>query len=188
MHCASLLYWWVRAGKPCICNFPLALDRIRGRKSKEFIYVNNNDLTPKFLIEFANEHRGERVEEESLLLVIDEAQMLFNSRDWGKQGRDEWLNFFTIHGHLGYRIVLIAQYDRMLDRQIRSLIEYEYVHRKVSNIGWKGKLLSLFSFGNLFLCVKVWYPMKERVGSEFFRAKKFYYDIYDSYGEFTAPD
>ena len=120
-------------------------------------------------------------------MVIDECQRIFNARDWGQKGRGEWLTFFTLHRHLGYDIVLIAQFDRMLDRQIRSLIEYEYIHRKVSNFGWKGKLLSCFALGNLFVTVKVWYPMKEKVGSEFFRAKKMYYGLYDTFATFDSP-
>ena len=38
---------------------------------------------------------------------------------------------FSQHRKLGYRVILIAQFDRMLDRQIRSVLEYEYIHRKV---------------------------------------------------------
>lgn len=60
----------------------------------------------------------------------------------------------------------------MIDRQIRSLIEYELVHRKVSNYGLIGKILSMISIGNLFVSVKIWYPMKEKVGSQFFKAHK----------------
>ena len=40
-------------------------------------------------------------------------------------------------------MILIAQFDRMLDRQIRSVIEYEHIHRKVKNIGVWGKCLIL---------------------------------------------
>lgn len=69
-------------------------------------------------------------------------------------------------------MVLVAQFDRMLDRQIRSLIEYEWIHRKVSNFGIQGKLISAFCGGKLFVAVKVWYPMKEKVGSEFYMYRK----------------
>ena len=98
------------------------------------------------------------------------------------------LTFFTLHRHLGFDIILIAQFDRMLDRQIRALIEYEYIHRKVSNFGWKGKILSLLALGNLFVTVKVWYPMKEKVGSEFFKCKRKYYSLYDTYMMLDAPE
>lgn len=190
LHTARFLYWWLKGGNPCICNFNIDLSRIKTLKKKEFVYKDNSELTPDFLIEYAKDYassHGGRVREGSLVLVIDECQLLFNSRDWVKSGRNEWLAFFTMHRHLGYDIVLIAQFDRMIDRQIRSLIEYEYIHRKVSNFGIKGKIISLFAFGNLFVCVKVWYPLKEKVGSEFFRAKKRYYALYDTYLMFTNP-
>ena len=74
----------------------------------------------------------------------------------------------------------------MLDRQIRALIEYEYIHRKVSNFGWKGKILSLLAFGNLFVSVKIWYPMKEKTSSEWYRAKKMYYGLYDTFAMFDG--
>lgn len=191
LHTARILYFWVKTGKVCICNFNIDLSKIKTVKKKEFVFKNNPDLTPDFLIGFAKDYadaHGGRIKEGSIILVLDECQLLFNSRDWVKSGRQEWLTFFTLHRHLGYDIILIAQFDRMIDRQIRSLIEYEYIHRKVSNFGWKGKILSLFAFGNLFVCVKVWYPLKEKVGSEFFRAKKRYYSLYDTYLMFDDPN
>ena len=180
------LYWWIRAGRPCICNFALATDKIKHSRTQDFHFVREDDLTPAYLIKFAQEHikKTGKVKEGSILLVIDECQRMFNARDWGQKGRQDWLSFFTLHRHLGYDIILIAQFDRMLDRQIRALIEYEYIHRKVSNFGWKGKLLSCLAFGNLF--VKVWYPMKEKVGSEWFRAKKRYYGLYDTFATFDG--
>lgn len=185
---AMTLYWWIRAGRPCICNFALATDKIKHSRTQDFHFVREDKLTPAYLIKFAQEHikKTGKVKEGSILLVIDECQRIFNARDWGQKGRQDWLSFFTLHRHLGYDIILIAQFDRMLDRQIRALIEYEYIHRKVSNFGWKGKLLSCLAFGNLFVTVKVWYPMKEKVGSEWFRAKKRYYGLYDTFATFEG--
>ena len=67
-------------------------------------------------------------------------------------------------------------------------MEYEYRHRKVSNYGVVGFLMSAVFLGNLFVSVKIWYPMKEKVGSEFFIAKKKYYSLYDTFSLFSAPD
>ncbi len=183
LHVANVLYWWLRGGHPAIGNFDINVDKIGGKGKKKYTFLRNDELTPKYLINYANEIIKERgkVKEDSILLVIDECQLLFNARDWSQKGRSDWLHFFTLHRHLGYTVILIAQFDRMIDRQVRSLIEYEYIHRKVSNYGWKGKIISLLAFGNLFVSVKVWYPMKEKVGSEFFRAKKLYYQLYDTY-------
>lgn len=107
------------------------------------------------------------MKEGEILLVIDECQIMFNARDWGQKNRAAWCAFFTQHRKLGYEVILVAQFDRMLDRQIRSLIEYEWIHRKVSNFGIAGKIFSLLFGGKLFVAVKVWYPMKQKVGSEF---------------------
>lgn len=64
------------------------------------------------------------------------------------------------------------------------MFEYEYVHRKLSNFGLKGMLLNLAMGGRTFVSVKIWYPMKEKVGQEFFHARKKLYRIYDSYQTF----
>lgn len=186
LHVAEKLYYWVRAGLSAVGNFDINLDRIKTRHKKEYVFKRNDELTPEFLISYANDQikKKGKVKEDSILLVIDECQLMFNARDWTKQGRGEWLHFFTLHRHLGYKIILVAQFDRMIDRQVRSLIEYEYIHRKVSNFGIKGKIVSALALGNLFVCVKVWYPMKEKVGSEFFKAHKRYYSLYDTYALF----
>lgn len=191
LHLARMLYNRMKFfNRPIIANFNCDFKNLNKSKG-EFLFIDNVELTPQRLIDFSaaySERVGRRVKEGEILLCIDECQILFNSRDWGNRNRAEWCSFFTQHRKLGYEVILIAQFDRMLDRQIRSLIEYEYVHRKVSNFGIKGKLFSLFCCGNLFVSVKVWYPMKEKVSSEFFKAHKKYYSIYDTYTLFSIPN
>jgi zona occludens toxin len=190
LHVASNLYWWIRSGKPCIGNFDINLSHIKTRKEKRYLYLPNYKLTPSLLREYAEDYAREKgkLKEDSILLVLDECQLLFNARDWSQRGRNDWLQFFTLHRHLGYRIILIAQFDRMLDRQIRSLIEYEFIHRKVSNFGFGGKVISFFTGGHLFVSVKMWYPLHQKVGSEFFRAKRFYFRLYDTFVLFDRTD
>lgn len=184
LHCASKIYYSLRSGRPIIANFEINTSLIPKNKGS-FTCVNNKDLTPDYLREYSNNYfSSHSFKEEKILLVIDEAQIMFNSRNWNANGRDDWIWFFSNHRKYGYEIVLIAQFDRMLDRQIRALLEYEFIHRKVSNYGYKGKAMSLVAGGHLFVAVEVWYPMKERVGSEFFKAKKKFYQIYDTYNKF----
>ena len=185
LHTAQVLYWQLYKGLPAICNFDFAVERIRRKKKGQFVFLTNDELTPGKLIQFSQEYFVEHpFREGRILLVLDECQLLFNAREWDAKGRKEWLSFFTQHRKYGYDVILVAQFDRMIDRQIRSLIEYEQVHRKVSNFGVWGKLFSLFSLGKLFVAVQVWYPMKERVGAEFFKANKRYYSLYDTYKHF----
>lgn len=184
LHCATKLYWSLKRGRSCICNFSIntsLIPKCRG----EFIEIDNKDLTPKFLRNYSNIYfQSHKFKEDSILLVIDEAQIIFNARSWNAEGRDDFISFFSNHRKYGYEIILIAQFDRMLDRQIRSLLEYEYIHRKVSNFGIFGKIMSLCAGGKLFVSVQRWYPLKERVASDFFKASKKYYQIYDTFNKF----
>lgn len=185
---ARLISDKLQFGKPVIANFDIDISQIKKCKG-DFVCLDNDNLTPNFLINYSSDYhvlKNFKVSEESILLVIDECQLLFNSRDWNIKGRSDWLTFFTQHRKFKYEIVLIAQFDRMLDRQIRCLFEYEYIHRKIGNIGKMGKLIKLFTFGELFVCVKVWYPMKKEVGSYFFKAHKRYLSLYNSYKMFGA--
>ena len=166
---------------PVICNFPINEKCVKNPEC--FHYRDNDELTPAYLMQFAKEYfKDGRVREDAITLIIDECQILFNSRDWSKPDRAEWNKFFQVHRHFGYCIVLVTQFDAMLDKQVRSLVEYEIKHRKVSNYGWRGWLLQMFFLApTLFVKVKVWYPMKERVGSEFYRGNKSLYKLYDTF-------
>lgn len=192
LHTASQIYWRLRNNKPVLANFDIALEKVKKRPKRPlpFEYKDNLELTPQYCVQYARNYFSgkKRVKEGKLLLVIDECQILFNSRDWNKPGRTDWLKFFTQHRKYGFDIILIAQFDEMIDKQVRALIEYEVIHRKVSNFGLAGFFFSLVFFGKLFVSVKFWYPIKERVGSEFFLASKRYYQIYDTFGDFGQMD
>lgn len=186
LHAAADIVEWSRSGRPVVGNFPVNL--INYPKAN-YTYCENEKLTPSWLIEFSRViHGDQRPKEDSILLVIDEAQLIFNAREWDKKGRAAWLLFFSQHRKFGYLIILCAQFDRMIDKQIRSLIEYEVVHRKVSNFGWKGRLLGLIMGGTGFVAIKRWYPLKEKVGHNFFSAKKKFYSIYDTFSTFSDQD
>ena len=183
LHCARTIINWSRLGYPVVGNFTVDLKKY---KRADFTYCPNDKMTPDFLIKLSQEKVGSKPKEGSILLVIDECQLLFNAREWQQNGRAQWLSFFTQHRKLGYDIILIAQFDRMVDRQIRSLIEHEYIHRKMSNFGWQGKILSLIFGGKTFIAVKMWYPLHERLGSEIFHARKWMYSVYDTYAAFSV--
>ncbi|THG38317.1 zonular occludens toxin domain-containing protein [Adlercreutzia caecimuris] len=173
--------------RPVVCNFDVN-SKLRNYGSL-FRFVPNSDLSPDLLYEHSRRYfAGKPVIEDAILLVIDEAQLVFNSRTWQDRGassrRMDWIEFFSQHRHYGYKIVLVSQYDRMLDRQIRSLIEIEVNHRKLANFGLKGFLLSLPFAGKLFLAVSYYYGMREKVGSSFLLPRRAYFRVYDSYNRF----
>lgn len=163
-----------------IANFDINQDLYNKKKKKgEFLHVPNNDLTPQFLIDHSLKN-GFYGKEGSCLVVIDECQIMFNPRSWSDKYRIEWINFFTQHRKLGYNFVLISQFDRLVDRQIRSLFEYEYKHRKINNFKI-GKLLPV----SMFCAVEYWYGVKERVSSEMFFYSRKYGKLYDTFKNFN---
>lgn len=185
LHMAQNIYYWLKSGHVCIANFEIDISKIPKCKGT-FIYLDNQNLTADYLINFAKEYyTTHRFREGAIRVYIDECQLLFNARDWQQTGRTKWLSFYTQHRKYGYDVFLVAQFDRMIDRQIRSLIEYEVIHRKASNFGFFGYFLRIFTFGKpVFVSVKVWYPMKEKVSHDFFTANKKYYSIYDTFNTF----
>lgn len=192
LHLAERCYYWLRRGRPIIGNFDFNVDLVRGsrrRRIGNFVVLDNSALDPEFLISYSTDYfKTHRYREGQLLLVIDEAQLVFNSREWQSDAkrRKLWISFFSQHRKYGYDVVLVAQFDRMIDRQIRSLIEYEVIHRKVSNFGLWGKLFSAVVFGRLFVGVKVWYPLCERIDADFFVARKKYFRLYDTFAKFSS--
>lgn len=173
-----------RRDRLVICNFEV--DFTRFKHPERYIYISNRDLMDSSVIldvimEFYKNHE---VREDNIIIFIDECQIIFNARSWNARGRDTWLEFFTQHRKYGCNVFLVAQFDLMVDKQIRALIEYEVIHRKVTNYGLYGLIMKIITFGDLFIAVEVWYSLKLKVSSQFFKASKKYYSIYDTFNTF----
>lgn len=180
LHMSKDIVTAIKQGRTVIANIFLNRQILKGKG--EFIYRDNSQMTVDFLIDYAVKNHRKGKESQSLI-IFDECAIMFNSRDFKNSDRSKWVKFFQIHRHYGYNIILVAQHDRLIDRQIRAFIEYNVIHRKANNLGNIGLLLTLFRI-QLFVAVTYWYGVREKVGSEFFRYKKIYSRIYDSYQGF----
>lgn len=130
--------------------------------------------------------RGQIIEGQTLL-VLDECQDLFNPRSWNRKDRLKWCSFFREHRKYGYEVYLISQDDKIVDKQIRAILQYEYVHRCINNYKLSGKILGFIAGGKLFVYVKKMYGIRSkeaRVKSRFFTGQRKYYEYYDSYKTF----
>lgn len=183
----SYLFW----GKNIIANFDVNARMIQKYKGK-FYYFDNSEITPQKLLTFSEEQHKHKANghiiEGQTILILDECQIMFNCRDWQNSNRNEWITFFTQHRKYGFDIILVTQNDRLIDRAIRSLIEYEYKHRKFNNMGFVGYMTGLL-LGNrpIFGVIEMWYGLKERVGVTIMIGRKRYYNLYDSYKLFAPP-
>jgi len=154
-----------------------------------WIYKNNEELTVDFLVK-TSRTMGWYGQESQALLIFDEAGIPFNSREWSSKPKDrlKWIEFLSQSRKFGYDVVFIVQDVRMLDRQIRSLAEYEVQHKKMNN--W-----FVFKFFPLtvFACVSFWNGMRNMRGTlEMCVYRKSVADRYDTlrlfgYEEEAAP-
>lgn len=103
------------------------------------------DLDPSWLCDFALTHcAGSRPAPNEFLLIIDESQQIFGSREWRSVNRRAWLDFFSVHRHFGFNVILVAQSPKMLDCQIRGICETDTIHFQPAHIA---KFLDLLTFG-----------------------------------------
>lgn len=199
-HAVQQIYYLLRGKKNVICNFHINENVCRqnflqyigskifrrnlkpsrkNRKIGNFIYKSNLDLTPAFLKSYALSHHN-RHKEGQTIVVIDECGIMFNPRSFTRADRMEWIEFFSLHRHYGYDFILISQTDRMIDRQIRSFVEYEHRHRKATNFGFGGTILHLLTLSTFFVDVKLWYGIREKVGVDWIRYSHRIARLYDT--------
>lgn len=172
--------------RPVIANFELA-KKAPVKRRDLFHYVPNSALSvddlEQFAIDYWDSHDGKLVED-YLDVYLDEAQILWNARNWSQKDRLRWLEFLSQSRKYGYRIVFIAQSAQMIDNQFRMLIEQEVNHRRVSQFGIVGWLMALPFRGRLMMAVKSAFQIKERIGSQWFLTCKADWAMYDSYKRF----
>lgn len=157
----SLVDGWsdVVASRSLLSRLPLDWSRdYKYRKSaslhKRFFRVDSLDaikhINPRELAVDLYQDDGS-YSEGSGLLLLDEAQLVFNTRKW--QDNLGWIEFFTQHRKLGWNVVLIAHTQEMIDKQIRPLAEYESRFRNLQKL--KIPVLGLpFSPIPLFLVIR----------------------------------
>jgi hypothetical protein len=173
LHAARKIQEQLLRKRGVIANSPINEDIVtkNGKKSiGRFTYLRNDKLTVDYLKAYAKQYHKVAVEGQTIV-VIDEAGTMFNSREASARDRKEWLDFFAIHRHYGFDIILIAQHHMQLDRQIRYKIEFDVKHKKANNFKSPGLILSLMQI-KMFAAVTYWFGEKERIGAEIFKFRK----------------
>ena len=119
-----------------LCYFS---DNLRYEKAKSlwprFHHVKSlaaiKELRPREQAEGRHKNSGQFQEGQGLL-ILDECQLIFNSRKWEKNM--DWIEFFTQSRKLGWNILLIAHTIEMIDSQIRPLCEFESRFRNLQKV------------------------------------------------------
>lgn len=207
LHMAEVIYNSLRKGKNVIGNFQINEEIFRNSKHPEklgtFIFepdrnwLINAYKTPtskysyieglrNYALQFHKRDKKGRMIEGQTILVLDECQKFFNSRSWNRSDRLEWIDFFRMHRHYGFDIYLISQDDKVIDKQLRSILQYEFEHRCVNYFKKFGKFLGFLAGGKLFVCIQRSYSVgvskkQSKINAKYFRGKRKFYDFYDSY-------
>ncbi len=140
----------------------------------------------RFALQFHERGPDGNIREHQTLLVLDECQVLFNSRYWSKKDRLIWIEFFREHRKYGYDVYLVSQDDKVIDKQIRDIMEIRVEHRNVKNYKAAGKLLAFLRGGHLFVWIMSNYAIRGKdayMCSEYFTGRK-YFNFYNSYQTF----
>lgn len=186
LHAANDVRFALNHDRPVIGNFEISHDAYV-KHPEQYHYYPNWELRPELLYEFSRNYWASghhRYREDWITLVIDECQLLFNSREWSAKDRLQWLEFFSQHRKYGYKVLFVAQSAKMVDNQFRMLIEYDVNHRKMSNAGFWGWLLSLPFGGRLFLQVAYYFQQGERLYAHWYVAKRADMRLYDTNSTF----
>lgn len=179
LHVARDIVNWLKKGRTVIGNIAINPET---KGYEHYIYKWDNELTVQFFIEFSAKYfSGRNVKEDEILVVIDEAQMMFNTREWQRKDRNKWLQFLQLHRHYGFKFVLVSQFAEMLDKQIRGLIEYDYQHCKLLHLGWAGLLVSVCNGMAGFRCQQYFFGKKKLVSTTMFRYTKKIGNVYNTF-------
>jgi len=73
--------------------------------------------------------------EKNSMVVLDEAQNVFNNREWQSQDNNDCIKYLMEHRHYGHQLVFITPHIDALDAGIRRVCEFTYKHKSYSMLG-----------------------------------------------------
>ena len=212
-HACLDIYYALRSGVNVISNINIDDSKVKPnwirkklhRSMGHFIYVPTDvmaqgffcksvdkcsfgDCLRGFSLNFHNWSKDNKTKEGQTLIVIDECQVdeLLNCRTWNNPTRRDWNEFFQLHRHYGFNILLVTQSIANIDKQTQKLIQMEVEHRKFSNFNPLCRFISKLFFKEYFVCIQrdlslKRTPTRARMGFSVLASKSFIYKLYNSY-------
>ena len=185
LHAAKDIVEALQLGRLVITNFPVNTKGLRIHKKSRLVTLDNQSIkySPN-LIECACRNYFEIYGKRKVLIILDECQLLFDSRKWNAPGRDDWNYFFSQHRKIcgiESKIILITQNEKAIDKRIVPQAEYFYLHTNLKYGNNVEILISMFFGFNLFKYKKIWRSGKDTVQVSAFRGKKKLFKLYDTF-------
>lgn len=171
----------IRRGGTVYTNIALKLDGLRAWMAEHGLDLDESRIHILKVedIEEFHKHVARGTKDMASLVVIDEASLNLNARDWQKLNRDLW-NFNVLVRKLDIRLIYISQQPEYLDKQIRGLVREQVDCRNLRNF-YLGGILPI----PIPLLIRV-YARKGfggkamRSHAEFCPAPRWVYPLYDS--------
>jgi len=69
------------------------------------------------------------------MVVLDEAQNIFNNREWQNKANMECARYLMEHRHYGHKVIMITPAIDSLDASIRRVAEFTYKNKSFSALG-----------------------------------------------------
>ncbi|MCI5501556.1 MAG: hypothetical protein MR409_06505 [Lachnospiraceae bacterium] len=185
LHAAKDIVEALALGRLVITNFPVNAKGLKIHKKSRLVTLDNQSIKySPHLIECACRNYFEKYGKRKVLVVLDECQLLFDSRHWNAPGRDDWNYFFSQHRKIcgiDSNVILITQNEKALDKRIVPQAEYFYLHTNLKYGNSIELFISMLCGFTLFKYKKIWRSGKDVVEVKAFRGKKKYFNIYDTF-------
>jgi len=114
-------------GGTCITNIPIDPVKIGEWMKEEFGRVfdpSRLELLKQATIDKFYNFAKRGNDKHNVLMILDEAALDLNARDWSKRD-DEMFNFVVLVRKMGIRLILVAQDNSDLDKQLRKKFQWE---------------------------------------------------------------
>ncbi len=133
---------------------------------------------------------AKRQREGNALLIMDEAHLYFNSREWAKN--KDFIQFFSQSRKLKYDVLMVAHGLEMIDKQIRFFVEIEERFRNLQKVRIPYTPIPFTPFVPVFWVARFYAGVGLGTGTRhsmsFYRFKKYYAELYDSWELFDYKD
>lgn len=198
-HAVDDINFYLRHGVNVITNIDINTDLIKPiflKKMGSYLYLSSDQMADDdffdglygFALNFHFWGKDGKTKEGQTVLIVDECQQdqLLNCRTWNNRNRKKWNDFFSLHRHYGFKIILITQSMSNIDKQAQKLIQLEYEHRNFANFNPFCKVLSLILGKQIFVCISRDVSLKRspsaaRMGARYIFSNKKIYKLYNSY-------
>jgi len=198
-HAVDDIYFYLRHGINVITNIDIDVRLIKPRHKKQlgaYIFLDSFSMTGSdffdglygFALNFHKWTEDGKTKEGQTVLIVDECQQdhLLNCRTWSNPNRKDWNEFFALHRHYGFKVILITQNISNIDKQVQKLVQLEFEHRSLANFNGLLKTLTILLHKQIFVCISRDVSLKRtpssaRLGARYIFTNKLIYKLYNSY-------